>query len=272
MSDTSPAAATGLPIATSFDRRSFLATLAAAGVLTTGTTCLADPAASDAPGVAEHPDAKLLEVIEQHAEHKAAQRAYDELADEAMDRYVSPPIPETLYWRKGDFLSVCFDRSRLPIYIIDGVEQHVYDERKGLRDLLELRKGWDRESGFPNHTRPIARAEEILAAMDVWEADIKRAEDAAGITGPTLAAKLEESVLADLQRTIVLTPALTLEGLARKATVANDAYSRNPEAVRSMLQTVVDSSDFVEQREAMAMSLMIDVATVLAPSNERSAA
>ena len=57
MSDTSPAAATGLPVVTSFDRRSFLATLAAAGVMT-GAALPAS--ATDA---SLDPDAGLIEMV-----------------------------------------------------------------------------------------------------------------------------------------------------------------------------------------------------------------
>ena len=154
MSDTSPAAATGLPIATSFDRRAFLATLAAAGVMTVGV---------EVPAIAaDHPDAKLLELVADHAFHTAQSNELDRLVEEACDRIVSPPIPEALHWRKRDFLSVCFDRSRLAIYRIDGNEVHVYEREnlRGLADLVATIKA--NPEGFPGRQYEIERAAELF--------------------------------------------------------------------------------------------------------------
>ena len=81
MTDTVPAAATGLP---SFDRRSFLSTLIAAGVLSAGTVLPA--AAAD-----EHLDAELLELGSVLVGAEARRDAFDREADEAL--VPSPPVP-----------------------------------------------------------------------------------------------------------------------------------------------------------------------------------
>ena len=262
MTDPVPAAATGLPAAsTTFDRRNFLATLAAAGVLTVGATA---PAIAD-----DHPDAKLLKLVAQHDFHTAQREEFNRLCDEAFDRLVSPPIPEALHWRKGDFLSVCCDRSRLVIYLIDGKEVYVYerDNLRGMLDLVATIKA--NPEGFPCREYEIERIAELHAAMDEWEAAQKRAEDEAGYTEPLLRSDRERLILRGLARGVALTPAHTAEGLIAKARVAASIYGGYEEAFPQRISGYLDNDD---HREAISLSLIVDamkLGTPAAPASSR---
>ena len=268
MSDSVPAAAIGLPIATPFDRRSFLATLAAAGVMTSGQGL-------DVPAIAaDHPDAKLFELVADHAFHTAQSNELDRLVDEACDRIVSPPIPEALHWRKRDFLSVCFDRSRLAIYRIDGNEVHVYEREnlRGLADLVATIKA--NPEGFPGRQYEIERAAELFAAIEEWDAAHRRSEDEAGYTEPSLRADREVLILRGLARGVASTPAHTVEGVVAKARVAASIYGGSPDFIARRIAGHLDNHDY---REAIGLSLIVDVmklgdADAPAPSGAQVAA
>ncbi len=273
MTDPVPAAAPGLP---AFDRRAFLATLAAAGVMSVG----AEP-----PNfAADHPDAPLLAMVALHASHVAREHAFDVLMKEACRQFVSPAIPEALRWRPSDFMSVCFDRARLSVFVIDGRETHVYEDRGCLEGLAEITALRQADPGQYSFCRgDIARAEELFAAMDAYEADIARAEAAAGITAAVIQSEREARIVAGLLRGIVLAPARTADGLAAKARILKTIHAHDTDAPGAILTAMVDGHDaaladgqVVDWRDALALSLAIDAATLgqAAPtaSNERSVA
>ena len=247
---SSPATAPALPAAApTTDRRAFLATLAAAGVMTGGMGALADVTG------AEHPDAKLLELVAEHAFHTAERQRFDRLTDEACDRIVPPPIPEALHWRKRDFLSVCFDRGRLAVYRIDGKDVHVY-ERSDLRELPDLVATIKANpEGFSGRHYEIERTAELFAAMAEWEEAVQRSEDEAGVTEPSARADREALILRGLARGVASMPAHTVEGMVAKAHVAASIYGGYVEAFPQRIGGYLDNHDY---REAISLSLIVD--------------
>ena len=249
MTDPVPAAAPGLP---SFDRRAFLATLAAAGVM--GVELPA--------GAADHPDAGLLALVALHASHSARQQILDLQIDEACHRYDPPPIPEALHWRSSDYMSVCFNRARLAEYVIDGRETHVYEDRRCLGDLADLTALRRADPDQYSLCRgDIARAEELFAAMDAFEAAIAQAEDVAGVTAAIDRAEREAAIIAGLLRGIVLTPARTATGLIAKARVLRSTYASDHEPLDAVPAAMMSGQD-IEWRAVLGLSLAIDAANL----------
>lgn len=123
---------TAVPAQPTPDRRSFLATLAAAGVMTGSTA-----AALAAPdGDADHPDAELLELVALLAAADARRSALGFQSDAAYaERYQEPAFTEAVFWRRSDWTSVWMQKERLDSTIVEGVERFLYVTDGALADL-----------------------------------------------------------------------------------------------------------------------------------------
>lgn len=214
MSDTMPAAATGLPSTTAFDRRSFLATLAAAGVMTAGAEAIAD--------AAEHPDADLLKWVALYNASEARQDEYDRQVDEAFQRYQPPPIPEALFLREEEPRYVISTSHALNAqrddapryYFCEGLKDLTY----GAQRYAEIGEAFSHPSIFTEEAR--ARVREIKSAHEAWKAAVAVAEGAAGVTAPRAAGDAESKIMDDLTEKIALMRAATVEGIRAKARFA----------------------------------------------------
>ncbi len=276
MTDTVPAAATGLPApaSTTFDRRGFMATLAAAGVMTGGTVALA------APDGAEHPDAALLELVATYEASEARNLDYVTRHDAVFDTYRRPLPPEALFWRSADFLTICSDRSRLPQVKIEGELRSFYGNDHDIRSVRDSSAAWKSfppESRFCSTERNIARAEEIIAAHDEWCRAQAEAKAANGLADLEAAILREGEVAAALLLRIAAQPAATPEGIAAKARSAALYWTYDIATLSTMLQRkIADEDPRIE--EILGLSLILDAvklsgpATLPASSSERSAA
>ena len=256
MTDTVPAAATGSP---SFDRRSFLSTLIAAGVLSAGTVLPAT--AAD-----EHPDAELLELGAVLVAAEARRDAFDREVDEALDRCERPKIPEALYWRRSDFMTVCVDRNRRLAQYGEGDDTRwVYEDKPeitSLREHLAVLKAADiANDGWGTSAQSIARHEEILAAHEVWNAEIAAAEARAGYTKAAEGSAREDASINSLQRRIISIAAHTMAGLAVKSRAAATCWGYDPIAL--LVRTPTGLADLPADMgdadpSVWAMSIIID--------------
>ena len=265
MTDTVPAAATGLP---SFDRRSFLSTLIAAGVLSAGTDL---PAAASA----EHPDAELVELEAVLAAAEARRNDFYRQLDEAVDRYVMPEIPEALYWRDSDFPCVWIDRKgRLAQYGQGDDARWVYEDKReidSLRESLSAYRASNIANGkFRTSNRTLGRIEEILAASAAWKAAIKIAEDRAGCTEPEAAAERESQIIDDLRLRIVSISAKTWDGVAAKARAASTSWSSTFDTLAAVVLPRLLASNLMSGDDCgdlWAVSIIVDAMTIGAPAS-----
>ena len=270
MTDTVPAAATGLP---SFDRRSFLSTLIAAGVLSAGTVLPA--AAAD-----EHLDAELLELGSVLVGAEARRDAFDREADEALDRCQRPEIPEALFWRRTDFMTVCVDRNRRLAQYGEGADARwVYEDKPeitSLREHLAVLKAADiANDGWGTSAQTIARHEEILAAHAMWTAEIAAAEERAGYTRAAKGSSREDAIIDRLQRRIVAIAANTMAGLAVKSRAAATCWGYDPIAL--LIRTPAGLADLPADMgdadpSVWAISIIIDAMKLGATSAPVSSA
>ncbi|RDI51237.1 hypothetical protein [Microvirga subterranea] len=183
-------------------------------------------AVAAAPVYAEkHPDADLLALGRQWEASAAAldanRKAFD--AAEARFEQIAPDHPEELFEQKGDFslgIVGARDHQNGRRWYVNRIDE--------LRAKPRLKQDWSQVTEGPNGEQVCAwvpdpnaqaRADEIVAAYDLWVAARVRAEKEAGLT----AAYAEEERLAkidsDLRQRIALIPARTMEGLAVKARV-----------------------------------------------------
>ncbi len=214
MSDSVPAAAIGLPIATSFDRRSFLATLAAAGVMTGAPAALA---------AAEHPDAELLELVALLAEATARRADFGCRADAIYaECYQGPALVEAALWRPSDWTSVWMQTERLDTVVIAGVERFTYDTACVLSDLYGKVARWKALAPVDRICGPddIARAEEIIAAVEAHRLQEKKAAEACGSAALDRAFEVETDAIDAIVERLIETPAQTPEGICAKARAA----------------------------------------------------
>lgn len=168
MSDTKPAAALGLPSATTFDRRSFIATLASAGVLTAGVEL---PATA-----AEHSDARLIEMVALHDASQARQDEYDRQVDEAFERYQAPPIPEALFQREEEPRYVVSSSQALEAQADDAPRYYYSD---GIEDLTHVPQRYAEAGEAISHPSIFieearARVRQIKAAHEAWRRPWRR--------------------------------------------------------------------------------------------------
>ena len=252
MTDTIPAAALGLPTASTFDRRSFLATLAAAGVMT-GATLPANAAG--------HPDARLMEIIDLYKASEARQEAYDRQAEEALDRCNTPPIPDALYLRDDEPRHLHTSFEPLESVTIDGEVRHFY--ARGVEDLTHGAQQYDRlgeDYSLVKYLSEEARARirEIKQVHLEWRTDVQAAEDAACVTGPRVAGDAESAVMDVLTEEIIKTRASTVEGLRCKAQFALLFYGNVDRLEREGVLWLL-SRGGVGIAPALGASLIIDI-------------
>ena len=266
MTETALAAAPGSP---SFDRRKFLATLAAAGVMSAGDTV---PAIA-----ANHPDAVLLELAVAHELSELRRIDYAKLSDAAWDAFCPPKPPRALIWRPADFLVIIHDHRQLGRYKFDDGWHHVYETKEEIAPIRKMLARWKAvpvEDRFVNADHDIARAEELIAAHDEWERTQADAEAASGITDLNAAIEHEIDIARALLLQIASLAAVTLEGMAAKARAAALHWTNDPSSLAGVLQSqVADKEPCFE--DLLGVSLMIDAMKLGGASTasiERSAA
>ena len=181
----------------------------------------------------DHPDAELIALGAQLSTARGRRDELNRQADEAADRYEMPDIPEALCWRRSDFSGVWIDRNRsLALYGEGADARWVYadqEEIDSLRENLAIMRAAE-VAGETWRTSPqdIARVEEILAASEAWNAEIKAAEDRAGITALQQASARADDLVDRLQRRLVATRARTAAGFAAKARAASANWCTDP--------------------------------------------
>ncbi|KLK90294.1 hypothetical protein AA309_26550 [Microvirga vignae] len=202
---------------THITRRSILAGLGAA---IPATAVAAAPVFA-----AQHPDAELLALGCQWDESAAAIDAVRKAFDIAEERFGEIEIeePEELFQQPQD-MSLGFAGAHERH---DGRRWYVcrIDE---LRTKPRLKQDWSRITKAPNgehfcvyvaDPKAQARADEIVAAYDRWQANIARAEDTSGLTAAKAEDERLQKINRDLCEQILSTPARTVEGLAVKARI-----------------------------------------------------
>ena len=215
MTDTVPAAAIGLPAASNFDRRSFLATLASAGVLT---------ASAEIPAIAgEHPDAKLLEMVALYDASHARQEEHDRQVEEAFARYREPPIPEALFVRDREPRHLISSHPSPSLVTVDGEDFYFFsggiaDLTRGARQYARLGEDYSQVKYLDEEAK--TRIREIKQAHQNWRVAVQAAEDAAGITRPRSDADAENAIMDALATNIIKARASTIDGIRCKARFA----------------------------------------------------
>ena len=228
---TVPAAATGLPY---FDRRAFLATLAAAGVM--GVELPA--------GAADHPDADLFGLLALIGAAVVRQDDFDARSGAAFaDLYRAPPIPDAMFWRRRDFMSVWVDCSQLEGVTVGGEVRLLYDGERVLRVLRDKVERW---RAAPRADRncsdtDIARAEEIITAVEAWQTEDRAALEACGYAALDRASDEEAVTIANLAGRMADRPAWTPEGVCAKARAAGILGSADPSRAMLLASLVVDA-------------------------------
>ena len=191
---TSSAGATGLP-----DRRSFLSTFTAAGALGLGASLPVVCAAA-------HPDAELIKLDALLAAAEARSDELETRCDEVYDAgYEPPPMPEALFWRRSDFPAVWIDKKRLDsVGFLDGTERYTYASEDVPKNLRETAAAWHAlpplERSF--NERCLARVEEIIAAIEAWQAEEAQRLTDCGYTAAAEAARAQRCIVDELQHRI----------------------------------------------------------------------
>ena len=231
MTDPVPATAPGLP---AFDRRAFLATLAAAGVMGV------EPPAT----AAEQGDADLFGLLALIGAAVVRQDDFDARSDAAFaDLYRAPPIPDAMFWRRRDFMSVWVDHSQLEGVTVGGEVRLLYDGELVLRELRGKVERWRAASRADRNCSDtdIARAEEIIAAVEAWQAEDRAALEACGYAALDRAAHEEAVTIATLAGQMAETRARTVEGICAKARAAGILGSADPNQAVLLASLVVDA-------------------------------
>ena len=201
-----PAPLPSLP--TAFSRRRAIfgaAALAAAPVA-------ASPAMAGLPKSGEtQGDADLIALGREWQASAVRDRQAEAAEHEAEDRTPDLPPPEPLFLRATDdpifgVLATWYQDSERKWFWHDSVEtlrSRVFPATRNGPDL-----------------RNEARRDEIVAAHDVWCAEVAAAEAASGLTAAQAMAEAEVLVNRELRRRIMMTRAITLPGVLLKARVA----------------------------------------------------
>lgn len=176
------------------------------------------PAADTGLPADQHPDAKLLELRALLVASDARGASYVARLAEVAEFYEPPPIPATLHYRPSDRPHVCAQPGALERCWTARGWQPFYADLEEFtpraRRFLAAGEAYQ-DDLFSAQAR--ARMREIRAAHASWCAEIREAENAAGVLEPGEALEREDPISAGLVREIGATPARTLEGLAAKA-------------------------------------------------------
>ena len=251
------------------NRRAMLGgSLALASVLAASA---APPAAASASA---HPDAALLDLGAQLVASEDRRAALNDIVDETLDRFEAPPIPSGACFQNGDCPSICVDPHRqLACYDSPDGPVWVYEEGSRIDTLRADLAEWEAEAAdahpWMGLTRKIARAKEILAAVDLRAQQTKAAEDACGFTAAQEAEAVALAVVKRIQGQIVGLRATTTEGLAVKARVALEHWSFSPDYLASHVMPRLASETAAAADKglgkAAVLSLVLDVLKLAPP-------
>lgn len=184
MTDPVPAAATGLLAASpSFDRRNFLATLAAAGVMTAGAT---------APVIAEPTD-----LASAYAGWLRASKLADAACEatwEVEDLYEEPERPRWHPMRdEGGHKAVKVSEGKYRCYLDDSSENIAHLQQLiAAPEIVFTAEGWTPDM-FPPR---VEAARRTLALILTWKAEADRRADACGLTA---ARAIEQPLMEDVR-------------------------------------------------------------------------
>jgi len=195
--------------------------------LRAGTAAVAISATAAPVAVAaSHPDAELLALGRQWEESAAALDANRTAFDAAEERIEQIEIlePEELFQQPQDFSLGLIDAHTRH----DGRRWYVYDRIDDLRTKPRMKQDWSQVTKGPKgeqfcawvpDPKAQARADEIVAAYDRWQAALAKAEEDSGLAAAEAEHRRLETINSDLRERIALMPARTIEGLAVKARI-----------------------------------------------------
>ncbi|MBM0206889.1 hypothetical protein JNW90_30720 [Micromonospora sp. STR1s_5] len=222
-------------------RRSLLSSLAA----------LPAVAAGAAPSLALGNDVALYAAIQRYREAVAVTERTENAAQAAYERYWdefggTPDLPEALYRTEHDVKEFCFypvrnqdpetGRGHFPEMFVN------YLRRVPCRRVITHERPVTIEDGFTeeevasgNHFRvkhehapwpqAQARADEIVAAWDAYQAEERRRREASGYTAADEAHDAAMDAYCAARDAVVLTPATTMQGVIAKAAVVMGIYA-----------------------------------------------
>lgn len=200
---------------------------------------------------------KLADRIEALCERRENLNKVCDLCAEQMDP--TPDPPSGLWFRPHDFPAICDDPAKLATYKIEGAFVGVYEAKEDL--TVWAARYWDKGDGHNHYELSLAnviRLKEIVSAHGAWQAEIKAAEEAAGVTANMRAAERADAQVQALTREMIAIPSETTAGLIAKARAAAAIKHLPRERYAEALDNLLQKPGRVDWEAVASLMLLVD--------------